>query len=57
MALQQFTRCIAPALYRRRSIPGMVAASVAFSAPFVTFAIVSGHPFCLGFGLLMGFWM
>ena len=57
MALQHFTRCIAPDLYRRRSIPGMVAMAGVFAAPFVTFAIVSGHPFCLAFGLLMGFWM
>ena len=57
MALQHFTRCIAPAQYRRRSIPGMVAMARVFAAPFVTFAIVSGHPFCLAFGLLIGFSM
>ena len=57
MAIQQFTRCIAPEQFRRRSIPGMVAMAGVFAAPFITFAIVSGHLFCLAFALLMGFWM
>lgn len=57
MALQHFTRCIAPEQFRRRSIPGMVAMAGVFAAPFITFAIVSGHPFCLAFAILMGHWM
>ena len=57
MAPQQFTKCIAPELFRRRSLPGMVAMAGVFAAPFITFAIVSGHPLCLAFALLMGHWM
>ncbi|CAN5551159.1 hypothetical protein BH20ACI3_BH20ACI3_32360 [soil metagenome] len=57
MALQHFTRCIEPERFRRRSIPGMVAMAGVFAAPFIAFAIVSGHPFCLAFALLMGHWM
>jgi hypothetical protein len=57
MALQHFTRCIEPQKFRRRSIPGMVAMAAVFAAPFSAFAIVSGHPFCVAFALLMGFWM
>ncbi|SRR6266436_510483 len=51
MAIQQFTKCVAPEKFETRSLPAMAAAAVAFASPFAAYALLTGHPLCALFAI------
>lgn len=54
MAFKQFTKCIKPVDYRKRSFIGMIAIATFITGPFIAAFLLKGHAFCAGIAALLG---